>query len=159
MKPFEQSIVWYASDSNNIPHPSDFVMSGVTTGVAANKVVATGLFPNTITFEPGDIICSDLDWLVAKVIRRETDDELLLDTDIFSAPGNTFRIYRQNKGKPGTVYNTGGSAKDFTIQPVGFVDSNAPAMLFTVQSNETLPMAVIKVLDTGTTLKKFTLLF
>jgi hypothetical protein len=158
MKPFEQSMTWYASDDINIPHPSGFVMRDSITGLVANRVVATGLFPDTITFEAGDVICAESDWAVAKIIRRLNDDELELDRDIFVTPGGKFRIYRQNKGTPGSVYNVGGSAKDFRVLQYGFVDSGL-SELFTVAANEVLPMKVIRVMDLDTTLKRFTLLF
>lgn len=150
---------WYASDDYNIPYTGDFIRSGVTSALVPYKLVASAAFPSSINFEPGDIVASDVDWKIAQIIKREDDSTLLLDKDIFTTIGGRFRIYRRNDSVGGTIYNIAGTAKDFTVEPLGLVVKYASQPLFTVESNSILPLKVIRVLDTGSTMKKFMILY
>jgi hypothetical protein len=156
---YDKAMYWYASDDYNVPYTGGFVVSGLTTALVPFQLKSTGSFPSTINFEPGDIVASDNDWAVAQIIKRQDDDTLLLDKDIFTTIGTAFRVYRNNNSVGGIVYNVAGTAKDFTVQPIDVVPKYSERPMFTVQSNATLPVKVIKVLDLGTTMKKFLILY
>jgi hypothetical protein len=156
---YNKAMYWYASDDYNVPYTGGFVVSGQTTALIPFQLKSTGSFPSTINFEPGDIVASDHDFEVAQVLKRQDDDTLLLDKDIFTTIGTYFRVYRVNNSVGATIYNIAGTAKDFTVEPFDVVPKYSERPVFTVASSATLPVNVIKVLNLGTTMKKFLLLY
>lgn len=136
------------SDTVNIPNPAGLGMTGITTETVTNTIK-----DDTATFTTnllGAIVVNTTTNTIANVIGFKDNTALYIDNDIF-ASGDGYAIYNSDNNQGCSIYIPAGETVSLTVLTVGgdiitFTkcgDSNASSIL---------PVNVLRVFDTGTSL-------
>jgi len=131
------------SDDANIPYPN-LVISGVTTGVAADELIDTGADFIRANVSVGDIVYNTSNNFAATVVEVINSTTLLLNKDIIPSSATIYSIYnassQTSNGNPGCYLylGTDGNVKVTTIGQdiVTFND---------LKGGTLLPVQVVKV--------------
>ena len=138
------------SDTIDIPLPSSPKLTGATTGTSANELVnAAGGFTDIPELKAGAIVVNTNTSTIATVVSIDSATTLTLSADIFVgvAPEN-YEIYldpKANHSEGCIIYISGdGNVKVKTV-------SGSEVTYIGLKGGTFLPIQVIRVFDTGTT--------
>lgn len=146
---FSRALRAHPSDNANIPFPNA-IESGTSTSIVSSKLVdSTGLFV-TNNVKTGDIVHNDTLETAATVVSVDSETQLTLNADIFTATAQIFTVYAASPQT--TIGNAGcflyvcgtGSVSVVTI-------GNDIATFFAVPAGTILPIQVLKLRSTSTT--------
>jgi hypothetical protein len=146
---FSRALRAHPSDNANIPFPNA-IESGTSTSVVASKLIdSTGLFV-TNNVKTGDIIHNDTLETAATVVSVDSQTQLTLNADIFTATAQIFTVYAASPqttiGNAGCFLYVGGTG-NVSVVTIG----NDIATFFAVPAGTTLPIQVLKLRSTSTT--------
>lgn len=139
----------HPSDNADIAYPN-VIETGTSTTVTALKLIdSTGIFI-TNNVKTGDVVHNDTFGTVATVVSVDSQTQLTLNANIFTATAQLYTIYSMSSqtsmGNPGCVLyvGTGGNLRVTT--------SGNDIITFTnVQDGTFFPVNVVKLWATGTT--------
>jgi hypothetical protein len=100
-----------------IPHPAGQGMSGITDGTVA----ANNLYDGDVTFTTnliGGIVISEGGG-IANIVGLIDSNELILDADIASASGTSYKIYSQTPHEGFSIYIPKGEVIDVEVVTIG----------------------------------------
>jgi len=146
---FTRSLRAHPSDNANIAYPN-VIEVGTSTSVVASKLVdSTALFI-TNNVQTGDIVHNDTLGTVATVVTVDSETQLTLNADIFTATAQVFNVYamspQTSMGNPGCFLYVGGTGN------VSVITIGGDQITFNgVPAGTTLPIQVLKLRATGTT--------
>lgn len=146
---FSRALRAHKSDDANIPYPS-VIKSGTNTTATASKLIdSAGLFI-TNNVKTGDVVHNDTDETAATVVSVDSETQLTLNANIFTATAKIYTIYNMSPqtsmGNPGCYLYCGG-AGNISVVTIG----NDIATFFAVPAGTTLPIQVVKLRSTSTT--------
>jgi hypothetical protein len=145
---FSRALRTHKSDDANIAYPT-LIKSGTNTTATAFKLIdSAGLFI-TNNVKIGDIVHNDTDETSATVVNVDSETELTLNANIFTATAKLYAVYQASPqtglGNPGCFLYVGG-AGNVSVVTIG----NDVATFFGVPAGTTLPIQVIKLRSTST---------
>lgn len=139
----------HPSDNADVAYPN-VIESGTSTSVTASKLIDTaGLFI-TNNVKTGDVVHNDTLGTAATVVTVDSEVQLTLNADIFTATAQAYNIYSMSSqtsmGNPGCFLYVGGTGN------VSVVTIGGDQITFNgVPAGTTLPIQVKKLRLTGTT--------
>lgn len=132
------------SDNAYIPFPA-IIVEGINNNVIVNELEDTDVNFEALDVQAGDVVYNITDGTAATVVKVVDTTRLLLNANIFTGAGKSYKLYNQNQKNEGCVLyiGTGGSLKVETHggNEVTFVN---------VLGGTFLPVQVLKVFSTGT---------
>ena len=132
----------YPSNNANIPFPNSEATGTATSVVASQLVDAAATFA-TKQIQVGDIVYNTSSGTAATVVQVVSETVLLLNANIFTAVGNAYIVYAQNKKEGCVLYiGNGGDLEVVTA-------SGQTVTFYGVLGGSFIPVNVIKV--TGNT--------
>lgn len=146
---FSRALRAHPSDNANIAYPNA-VESGTSTTVSSFKLIdSTGLFV-TNNLATGDVIHNDTTSTAATIVSVDSQTQLTLNADIFTATAQTYTVYsmssQTSQGNPGCFLYVGGTGN------VSVITIGGDQITFNgVPAGTTLPIQVVKLRATGTT--------
>jgi hypothetical protein len=146
---FTRSLRAHPSDNANIGYPN-VIEVGTSTSVVASKLVdSTGLFI-TNNVKTGDVVHNDTLGTAATVVTVDSETQLTLNADIFTATAQVFNVYamspQTSMGNPGCFLYVGGTGN------VSVITIGGDTITFNgVPAGTTLPIQVLKLRSTSTT--------
>ncbi|MEN9389315.1 MAG: hypothetical protein RLY61_399 [Candidatus Parcubacteria bacterium] len=146
---FTRSLRAHPSDNANIAYPS-VAESGVNTTATTNLLIDSAATFITNNVATGDIVHNDTDGTAATVVSVDSETQLTLNANIFTATGKAFVVYAQSPqsgmGNPGCFLYVGGTGN------VSVVTIGGDTITFNgVPAGTTLPIQVLKLRSSGTT--------
>lgn len=134
------------SDNANIPYPAR-VVSGTNTSATTNKLIDSGATFVTNNVMQNDIIYNITDGSAATVVSVDSETQITLNADIFTAGSKEYIVYSgQNVnngcllwvGGSGTVkVDTAGGQTVSITAPIGILGGTAPLNITKVYSSTT----------------------
>jgi hypothetical protein len=146
---FTRALRAHPSDNADIAYPNQIEV-GTSTSVVASKLVdSTGLFI-TNNVRVGDVVHNDTLGTVATVVTVDSEIQLTLNANIFTATSQAFVVYsmspQTSMGNPGCFLYVGGTGN------VSVITIGGDQITFnSVPAGTTLPIQVLKLRATGTT--------
>jgi hypothetical protein len=146
---FTRSLRAHPSDNADIAYPNA-IESGTSTSVVSSKLIdSTALFI-TNNVQTGDIVHNDTSGTVATVVSVDSETQLTLNANIFTATSQAFVVYNMSAqtsmGNPGCFLYVGGTGN------VSVITIGGDQITFNgVPAGTTLPIQVLKLRSTGTT--------
>ena len=139
----------HPSDNANIAYPA-VAQTGRTTSVTAFKLIDTAATFITNNVRTGDVVHNDTLGTAATVVSVDSETQLTLNADIFTATPQNFVVYvmspQSGLGNPGCYLYIGGTGN------VSVVTLGGDTITFVgVPAGTTLPIQVVKLRATGTT--------
>ena len=136
------------SDTVNIPNPAGLGMTGTTDGTGTNELIDSSA--NFTTNLLGAIVVNTTDNTIANVIGFTDNTTLILDADRFVS-GDEYAIYNSDNNQGCALYIPAQTPELLKVLTVGgdvitFVDCGD------ANASSILPVNVLKVLKTGTSL-------
>lgn len=146
---FTRALRAYPSDNADIPYPNTIETGTSTTVVASKLVDSTGLFV-TNNIATGDVIYNDTLGTAATVVTVDSQTQLTLNANIFTATAQAYTIYSMSSqtsfGNPGCFLYVGGTGN------VAVTTLGGDLLTFNgVPAGTTLPIQVERLRATGTT--------
>ena len=146
---FTRSLRAHPSDNANIAYPS-VAESGTNTTATSLKLIDSAATFITQNVKTGDVVHNDTDGTAATVVTVDSQTQLTLNADIFTATGKAFIVYAQSPqsgmGNPGCFLYVGGTGS------VSVVTIGGDTITFAgVPAGTTLPIQVLKLRSTSTT--------
>ena len=146
---FSRALRAHPSDNANIAYPNS-IESGTSTTVSTGKLIdSTGLFL-TNNVKTGDIVHNDTDETAATVVSVDSEIQLTLNANIFTATAKVYNVYEASSqsglGNQGCFLYVGGTGS-VSVVTIG----NDIATFFAVPAGTTLPIQVLKLRSTSTT--------
>lgn len=145
---FSRALRTHKSDNANIAYPS-LIESGTNTTATALKLISSTATFITDNVKTGDIVHNDTDETTATVVTVDSETQLTLNANIFTATGKLYAVYQSSPqsglGNPGCFLYIGG-AGDVSVVTIG----GDTATFFGVPVGTTLPIQVIKLRSTST---------
>tara|TARA_R110000868_G_scaffold15029_1_gene69040 strand:+ start:22 stop:507 length:486 start_codon:yes stop_codon:yes gene_type:complete len=146
---FTRSLRAHPSDNANIAYPS-VAESGTNTTATSLKLIDSAATFITQNVKTGDVVHNDTDGTAATVVTVDSQTQLTLNADIFTATGKAFTVYAQSPqsgmGNPGCFLYVGGTGS------VSVVTIGGDTITFAgVPAGTTLPIQVLKLRSTSTT--------
>jgi hypothetical protein len=139
----------HPSDNADIAYPNQ-IAGGTNTTSTAFKLINSAALYVTKNVKTGDIVHNDTAGTVATVVSVDSETQLTLNANIFTATAQLYAVYsmspQTSMGNPGCVLyiGTGGNVRVTT--------SGNDIITFTnVQDGTFFPISVIKLWATGTT--------
>lgn len=146
---FSRAIRTHKSDNANIAYPN-VTETGTNTTATAFKLIDSAATFITNNVYPGDIVHNDTDETSATVVSVDSETQLTLNADIFTATAKAYAVYSNSPqaglGNPGCFLYVGG-AGNVSVVTIG----NDVATFFGVPAGTTLPIQVLKLRATSTT--------
>jgi len=146
---FSRALRTHKSDDANIAYPNAIESGTNTTNTASKLIDSTATFI-TNNVKTGDIVHNDTDETAATVVSVDSETQLTLNANIFTATGKAFTIYAASPqtglGNTGCFLYVGGTG-NVSVVTIG----NDVATFFGVPAGTTLPVQVLKLRSTGTT--------
>lgn len=132
------------SDNANIPFPS-LIVQGVNNNVIVNELEDTDVDFESLGVTVGDIVYNTTDNTAATVLQVVDSTRLLLNANIFTATGKSYKLYTQNEPNEGCVLyiGTGGDLRVITHAGDDVTFANLLGGTF-------LPVQVLKVFSSST---------
>lgn len=146
---FSRALRAHPSDNADIAYPNA-IEAGTSTTVSASKLIdSTGLFV-TNNIATGDVIHNDTLGTAATVVSVDSQTQLTLNANIFTATAQAYVIYsmspQTSMGNPGCYLYVGGTGN------VAVVTDGGDIITFNgVPAGTTLPIQVTRLRATGTT--------
>jgi hypothetical protein len=145
---FSRALRTHKSDDANIAYPT-LIETGTNTTATASKLIdSTGLFI-TNNIKTGDIVHNDTDETSATVVSVDSETQLTLNANIFTATAKAYAVYQASPqtglGNPGCNLYIGGAGNVSVVTIGGDV-----ATFFGVPAGTTLPIQVLKLRATST---------
>ena len=146
---FTRSLRAHPSDNADIAYPS-VIETGTSTTVTASKLIdSTALFI-TNNVKTGDVVHNDTLGTAATVVTVDSETELTLNANIFTATAQVFTVYAMSSqtsmGNPGCFLYVGGTGN------VSVITIGGDIITFNgVPAGTTLPIQVLKLRSSGTT--------
>ena len=146
---FTRSLRAHPSDNADIAYPS-VAESGTNTTATSLKLIDSAATFITQNVKTGDVVHNDTDGTAATVVTVDSQTQLTLNADIFTATGKVFTVYAQSPqsgmGNPGCFLYVGGTGS------VSVVTIGGDTITFAgVPAGTTLPIQVLKLRSTSTT--------
>jgi len=146
---FTRSLRAHPSDNADIAYPS-VAESGTNTTATSLKLIDSAATFITQNVKTGDVVHNDTDGTAATVVTVDSQTQLTLNADIFTATGKAFIVYAQSPqsgmGNPGCFLYVGGTGS------VSVVTIGGDTITFAgVPAGTTLPIQVLKLRSTSTT--------
>jgi hypothetical protein len=145
---FSRALRTHKSDDANIPYPTLIETGTNTTATAFKLIDSAGLFI-TNNIQTGDIVHNDTDETAATVVSVDSETQLTLNANIFTATAKLYAVYQSSPqtglGNPGCFLYVGG-AGNVSVVTIG----NDIATFFAVPAGTTLPIQVLKLRSTST---------
>ena len=145
---FSRALRTHKSDDANIPYPIVIETGTNTTATAFKLIDSAGLFI-TNNIQTGDIVHNDTDETTATVVSVDSETQLTLNANIFTATDKLYAVYQSSPqtglGNPGCFLYVGG-AGNVSVVTIG----NDIATFFGVPAGTTLPIQVLKLRSTST---------
>lgn len=146
---FSRSLRAHPSDSADIAYPNA-IESGTSTTVTSLKLIdSAGLFI-TNNIKTGDIVHNDTLGTAATVISVDSETQLTLNANIFTATAQAYVLYSSSSqsglGNTGAFLYVGGTGSVSVVTIGGDIVTFAG-----VPAGTTLPIQVLKLRATGTT--------
>lgn len=133
------------SDNANIPFPS-LIVQGVNNNVIVNELEDTDVNFQNLGVKVGDVVYNTTDNTAATVQQVVDSTRLLLNANIFTATGKSYKLYSENQKNEACVLYIGSSGN------VRVLTQGEQDVTFTNLLGGTfLPVQVLKVFRTGTT--------
>ena len=146
---FSRALRAHPSDNANIPFPA-VVESGTSTSVVSLKLVDSTATFITKNVKTGDIVHNDTSETAATVVSVDSETELTLNANIFTATAQIFTVYAASPqttiGNAGCFLYVGGTGSVSVVTIGGDI-----ATFFAVPAGTTLPIQVLKLRSTSTT--------
>ncbi len=146
---FSRALRAHPSDNANIPFPA-VVESGTSTSVVSSKLVDSTATFITNNVKTGDIVHNDTSETAATVVSVDSETELTLNANIFTATTQIFTVYAASPqttiGNAGCFLYVGGTGSVSVVTIGGDI-----ATFFAVPAGTTLPIQVLKLRSTSTT--------
>lgn len=137
------------SDTVNIPNPAGLGMTGTTDDEGVNQLRDSSA--NFTTNLLGAIVVNTTNNTIANVIGFTNNTTLILDADIFQGTVNGYAIYNSDNNQGCALYIPAQTPNDLTVLTVGG-DIIQFKNCGDANSSIILPVNVLKVFDTGTSL-------
>ncbi len=145
---FSRALRAYKSDDANIPYPSLIETGTNTTATTLKLIDSAGLFI-TNNVKAGDIVYNDTDELAATVVSVDSETQITLNANIFTATSKIYAVYQGSSqtglGNPGCNLYIGG-AGNVSVATIG----GDVVTFFAVPAGTTLPVQVLKLIATST---------
>ena len=146
---FSRALRAHPSDNANIAYPNQ-IAGGTNTSATAFKLINSAAKYVTKNVRTGDVVHNDTDGTAATVVSVESETELTLNADIFTATGKAYAIYSESSqsgiGNTGCNLYIGGTGN------VSVITIGGDQITFNgVPAGTTLPIQVLKLRSTGTT--------
>ena len=146
---FSRALRVHPSDNANIAYPNQ-IAGGTNTSATDFKLINSAAKYITKNVKTGDVVHNDTDGTAATVVSVQSETELTLNANIFTASGKVYAIYAESSqsgiGNQGCNLYIGGSGN------VSVVTIGGDQLTFNgVPAGTTLPIQVLKVRSTGTT--------
>lgn len=146
---FTRSLRAHPSDNADIAYPNA-IESGTSTTVTSLKLIdSAGLFITNNT-KTGDIVHNDTLGTAATVISVDSETQLTLNENIFTATAQAYVVYSSSSqsgmGNPGCYLYVGGTGSVSVVTIGGDIVTFAG-----VPAGTTLPIQALKLRATGTT--------
>ena len=147
---FSRAIIAHKSDNADIAVPYSFVDTGTNTTSTSLKLISSSTTFVSDNVRAGDVVHNDTDGTAATVLNVDSQTQLTLNANIFTATGKTFSVYGMSPqsgianegcnlyiGGAGnvSVVTIGGDIVTFLSVPVGTI----------------LPIQIVQLRATGTT--------
>jgi hypothetical protein len=146
---FSRALRTHPSDNANIAYPNA-IETGTSTSVVSLKLVDSTATFITNNVKTGDIVHNDTLETAATVVSVDSQTQLTLNANIFTATAQVFTVYaaspQTSMGNPGCFLYVGGTG-NVSVITIG----NDVATFFAVPAGTTLPIQVLKLRSTGTT--------
>ena len=146
---FTRSLRAHPSDNADIAYPS-VAESGTNTTATSLKLIDSAATFITQNVKTGDVVHNDTDGTAATVVTVDSQTQLTLNADIFTATGKAFIVYAQSPqsgmGNPGAFLYVGGTG-NVSVVTIG----NDIITFNGVPAGTTLPIQVLKLRSTSTT--------
>lgn len=146
---FSRALRTHKSDDANIAYPNA-IETGTNTTNTASKLIDSAATFITNNIKTGDIVHNDTDETSATVVSVDSQTQLTLNANIFTATGKVFTVYAASPqtglGNTGCFLYVGGTG-NVSVVTIG----NDIATFFAVPAGTTLPVQVLKLRSTGTT--------
>jgi hypothetical protein len=146
---FTRALRAHPSDNANIAYPS-VAESGTNTTATASKLIDSAATFITQNVKIGDVVHNDTDGTAATVVTVDSQTQLTLNANIFTATGKVYTVYAESSqsgmGNPGCFLYVGGAGN------VSVITIGGDQITFnSVPAGTTLPIQVLKLRATGTT--------
>ena len=146
---FSRALRAHPSNDANIPYPT-VIESGTNTTATASKLIDSAGAFITNNVKTGDIVHNDTLETTATVVSVDSETQLTLNANIFTATAQVFTVYaaspQTSNGNPGCYLYVGGTGS-VSVVTIG----NDIATFFAVPAGTTLPIQVLKLRSTSTT--------
>jgi len=146
---FSRAIRTHKSDNADIAYPN-LITSGTNTTATALKLIDSAATFITNNIRTGDIVHNDTDETCATVVSVDSETQLTLNANIFTATAKIYAVYtaspQSGLGNPGCFLYVGG-AGDVSVVTIG----GDIATFLGVPVGTTLPIQVIRLRSTSTT--------
>ena len=146
---FTRALRAHPSDNANVAYPN-VIVTGTNTTATAFKLINSAATFITNNVAVGDVIHNDTATTAATVISVDSETQLTLNADIFTATAQAYVIYAMSSqsgmGNPGCFLYVGGTGN------VSVITIGGDQITFNgVPAGTTLPIQVLKLRATGTT--------
>lgn len=146
---FTRALRAHPSDNANIAYPS-VAESGTNTTATASKLIDSAATFITQNVKTGDVVHNDTDGTAATVVTVDSQTQLTLNANIFTATGKVYVVYAESSqsgmGNPGCFLYVGGAGN------VSVITIGGDQITFNgIPAGTTLPIQVLKLRATGTT--------
>ena len=146
---FSRALRAHPSDNADIAFPSVIETGTVTTVTSLKLIDSAGLFI-TNNVKTGDIVHNDTSGTVATVVSVDSETQLTLNANIFTATAQAYVVYQASPqtglGNPGCNLYVGGTGN------VSVITIGGDQITFNgVPAGTTLPIQVLRLRATGTT--------
>ena len=146
---FSRALRTHPSDNANIAYPNE-IETGTSTTVTSLKLIDSTAKFITNGIKTGDIVHNDTLETAATVVSVDSETQLTLNANIFTATAQLFAVYAASPqtglGNQGAFLYVGGTGS-VSVITIG----NDVATFFAVPAGTTLPIQALKLRSTGTT--------
>lgn len=145
---FSRAINVIKSDNANIPSPT-LITTGTNTSISASKLICSSATFLTNNVSVGDIVYNTTDGTAATVITADSQTQLTLNADIFTAISKAFVVYQASAqtglGNTGATLYIGG-AGTLNVVTIG----GDSLLISGLTAGSILPIQVLQVKSGGT---------
>lgn len=145
---FSRALRTHKSDNADIPFPALIEAGTNTTATAFKLIDSAGLFI-TNNIKTGDIVHNDTDEIAATVVSVDSETQLTLNANIFTATDKLYAVYQASPqtglGNQGCFLYVGGAGNVSVVTIGGDI-----ATFFAVPAGTTLPIQVLRLRSTST---------
>jgi len=145
---FSRALPVIKSDNANVPYPTS-IATGTNTSTSASKLVNSAATFITNNVKIGDIVYNTTDSTAATVVSVDSETQLTLNADIFTATSKSYVVYQASAqtglGNTGCYLYIGG-AGTLNIVTIG----GDSLLISGLTAGTVLPIQVLQVKSGGT---------